>query len=250
MNKIPVMKIIEEVDVFLNRNQEQKAKELLENWCDKAKLINDYQGELSLLNELMGLNRKLGNSEHGILAINRGFYLIGLHKLENEIGAATIYLNGATALKSFGNAKESIKFYQKAEQIYANKGVIDGRLGALYNNMALAYADVNDKIVAKKLFEKALIVVKNVGNGVLEEAMTYLNIADLLDVTLVENQNEIDRLINQSYACLMNESIEKNGYYAFVCSKCAPSFGYYGYFIMKNNLEKVAEDIYARNRNS
>ncbi len=248
MNKIPVMEIIEKLDEYLNKNQEDQGKIYLEDWCEKAKGFGDFQGELTLLNELMGLNRKLGNSRDGMEVIERGFFLIKHHNLQNAVGSATIYLNGATALKSFGKAKEGLEYYKLAEDIYKNKGITDGRLGALYNNMALAYSDVNDKEKAKELFYMALSVVKAMGNLVLEEAMTYLNIADLLEITDLDNQSEIDDLINKAYSCFEDDKIEKNGYFAFVCSKCAPSFGHYGYFQMKKNLESQAEEIYARNR--
>ena len=42
-------------------------------------------------------------------------------------------------------------------------------------------------------------------------------------------------------------TLPRNGYYAFVCEKCAPAFGYYGYFMAEEDLKKRAKDIYERN---
>ena len=40
------------------------------------------------------------------------------------------------------------------------------------------------------------------------------------------------------------EPIEKNAYYAFVCSKCAPSFDYFGFFVTAQILKERAKRIY------
>ena len=39
---------------------------------------------------------------------------------------------------------------------------------------------------------------------------------------------------------------KRDGYYAFVCEKCASVFGYFGYFVYEKELEKRARDIYER----
>ena len=40
------------------------------------------------------------------------------------------------------------------------------------------------------------------------------------------------------------EDLPRNGYYAFVCEKCAPVFGYYGYFLTERELKRRAREIY------
>ena len=40
--------------------------------------------------------------------------------------------------------------------------------------------------------------------------------------------------------------IPRDGYYAFVCEKCAPAFDYYGYFADAEEAAKKAESIYER----
>jgi hypothetical protein len=41
--------------------------------------------------------------------------------------------------------------------------------------------------------------------------------------------------------------IVRNAYYAFNCRKCASAFEYYGFFLMKKELEERADRIYAGN---
>ena len=45
---------------------------------------------------------------------------------------------------------------------------------------------------------------------------------------------------------LYTESLPRDGYYAFVCEKCAPVFAYYGYFLTEQELHRRAGEIYER----
>ena len=38
---------------------------------------------------------------------------------------------------------------------------------------------------------------------------------------------------------------KRDGYYAFVCEKCASTFGYYGRFLYEKELKARAEEIYS-----
>ena len=42
-------------------------------------------------------------------------------------------------------------------------------------------------------------------------------------------------------------TLPQNGYHAFVCEKCAPTFEYYGYFLYANELKERAKRIYEGN---
>ena len=85
-----------------------------------------------------------------------------------------------------------------------------------------------------------------VENGELEQAITCLNMADTLtarDGDAVQ-ENEINALLDRAEALLDTPEIPRDGYYAFVCEKCAPSFEYYGYFMTAQSLKDRAEEIY------
>ena len=55
---------------------------------------------------------------------------------------------------------------------------------------------------------------------------------------------EDKKIISQFY--INTESLPRDGYYAFVCEKCAPVFGYYGYFLTEQELNRRAREIYDR----
>ena len=63
-----------------------------------------------------------------------------------------------------------------------------------------------------------------------------------------EGEEKIAGLLDQAQALLDTPSVPRDGYYAFVCEKCAPAFGYYGYFLAEQDLMKRAEEIYKENK--
>ena len=55
------------------------------------------------------------------------------------------------------------------------------------------------------------------------------------------------KYIEKAYELLNKDYLPRNGYYAFVCEKCAPIFGYYGRFFYNKELSDRAREIYERN---
>ena len=53
--------------------------------------------------------------------------------------------------------------------------------------------------------------------------------------------------VERAWELLNDESVPHNGYYAFVAEKCAPTFGFYGFFAYEKELKERAEKIYAGN---
>ena len=90
--------------------------------------------------------------------------------------------------------------------------------------------------------------MRRVSGGELEQAMTYLNMADALEAQLgMENgERSIFSLLDLASALLEMPSVPKDSYYAYVCEKCAPSFDHFGYFFEADNLRKRANEIYER----
>ena len=79
-------------------------------------------------------------------------------------------------------------------------------------------------------------------------AVTYCNLADLaaMEHGVERAEEQIREYLTTAERLLNTESLTKNGYYAFICEKCAPTFGYYGFFLTEKELNRRAEEIYAR----
>lgn len=249
--RIPVSRVIERADEAYNKNDMEEAGRLLSYWQNEANALGDESGELSVTDELIGHYRKTGNAEKGLSAVARALELLDKLDLENTVSGATILLNAATTLKAFGKAKEGLPLYAKAEKVYrANLAENDVLFAGLYNNQALALVDAGEYEKAEACYKKAIEIMESQGTrGNLDAAVSFVNLAVLYAARDGKEEKEkITDCMFKAYGLLTDENNEKNGYYAFVLSKCAPAFGNFGYTRIENELKKESEEIYARNR--
>lgn len=248
MGRIPTERVLDKLDEHFSRNDYDSAEKHLLYWLGEAKLIDDKRSALLFLNELAGLYRKLSKEEKAIETVSSLLVLIAKMGIENNVGAGTTYINCATVYKAFGKAEEALPLFEKAKDVYEkNLPSDDKRFGGLYNNMALALVDLERFSEAYELYEKAISVMANAEDGDLEVAITYLNIASAKEAELgaEESETQIRDYVEKAME-IFDEHENRDGYYAFVCDKCASVFGYFGYFIYEKELEKRAREIYER----
>ena len=246
---IPVNRIIENLDRSFAKKDFDAAENLLKYWLSEAEKENDIPGKITVLNEQIGFYRKLGREKDGIKAIESALELSEKAGFDSTVSFATTLINAATGYKAFEKAEKALPLYEKAKVIYENSlNENDPRLGGLYNNMALTVSALGDFARAKELFERALEIMKRAPHGELEQAITYCNLADLVSAEkgTVEGEKEIAEYLGNALALFDEQSVERNGYYAFVCEKCAPTFGLYGWFLAERDISKRAEEIYER----
>ena len=98
------------------------------------------------------------------------------------------------------------------------------------------------------LFEKIIQIIKFLDHIYLKQAITCLNRANAVEdeFGLEDGESRIFDLLDQASDLLDDPAAPRDGYYAFVCEKCAPTFSYYGYFLAAEELSKRAEKIYER----
>lgn len=247
---VPQQRIIEKMDEYMSRRDYAGAERHLLYWLEEAKLGNDLRGQLMIRNELIGHYRKTNNKEKAIASGEEALRLVKLLDFDGTISSGTTYTNYATALNAFGENEKSLQLFQKARTVYeAAERTSPELLGGLYNNMALTCVAAGLYPQAYELYEKALEKMATVPNGVLEMAITYLNIANAEEAEkgMEAAETRIFELLDKAAELLDTPSVPHDGYYAFVCEKCAPVFAYYGYFMNAEDLKKRAEDIYAGN---
>ncbi len=249
VKSVPQQRIIQKMNDYMSRRDYAGAERHLKYWLEEARLGFDKGGELLIRNELVGHFRKTANKEGAFESAKEALRLIKELDFEENVSAGTTYTNIATAYNAFGENEKSIELFEKAKKVYeSNKNTAPELLGGLYNNMALTYTALGEYGKAFELYEKALGVMENVENGELEQAITYLNMADLKEAELGNEKAEsiVFDYLDKAQELLDTPSVKRDGYYAFVCEKCAPSFEYYGYFLVAKDLKKRAEDIYER----
>ena len=244
-----INRILDKLDSYFAKNDYSGAERHLKYWLDEADSLGDLRSSLSLCNELIGLSRKIGNKEASLSYCERAVSIIASLGMEDSVSAATTYVNIATAHKAFGKAEESLPFFERACTIYERDlPSDDSRLGGLYNNMALTFCDLSLFDMTYACYDKALTVMSSVPRGELEQAITHLNIASALEQEkgLLEAESEICERLDKASALLDIYAEDTDGYYAFVCEKCATVFGYYGYFFYEKELKERAARIYER----
>ena len=274
---VPQKRIIEKLNEYMSRRDYDSAERHLLYWLAEAELGGDLQGQLMLRNEMVGHYRKTGQREKAMESGDTALELLSRLGMEDTISAGTTYINIATACGAFDDYERSQELFEKARAAYEGSRFVEPQLlGGLYNNMALTCTALGQYEKALELYEKAALVMADVPDGTLEQAITYLNMANTVEAQtgLIEGESRIYNLVEKAeellerkgtellggdHALLMQEGAlralqreerARIGYYAFVCEKCAPTFEYYGYFLDAESLRETAERIYAAEQGS
>ena len=244
---IDVPRVITKLDEYLGKNDYVGAERHLKYWEAEAQQGKDLRGEFSLAEELMGLYRKLGRKEEAVFYAEKAIRLIDRIDIRGSVGAATAMLNAATVYKAFGAAEKGIPLFEEARAIYEEKlDPADDRVAGLYNNFALALTDLSRFEEARALYLKALDVLAKSEGKEPEMAITELNLASLAEAQygLESAESEIEEHLDRAEKLLKKEGLNKDGNYAFVAEKCAPVFGYYGWFGTEAELKEESARIY------
>ncbi len=244
INKVNVRRFIEKLDSFFARNDLDGAGEFLDHWENEARFLGDNSGLLSVLNEKIGFYRRTNEKEKGISAVENALKLLSSGEFGEGVSAGTIFINCATTLKHFGFPEKAVALYEKAEGIYSRfSGVGDFERASLYNNFAASYGDLKNYKKAEEYYLKAIAILKKSGSNKGEIAVSYVNLAHIYFE--IDNFSEkVNECLEFAWDCLADKSISRDGNYAFICSKCAPSYGFFGQFLREDYLKQEAERIY------
>ena len=247
---IPQDRILKKLDEYLDKNDLEGAERHLLYWLTEAQTVHDKRGQLMLHNELMGNYRKQNKEEYALENAQKALSLIEELEMSDTISAGTTYVNAATVFEHFGQISRSLDLFEKAKPLYQrNLSEGDFRLGSFFNNMGMTLASAERYGESYEMFQKALACMQKNSNGQLEEAMTYLNMANAVEKEhgIEKAEKKICQYLDCAQEKLDDPTVIRNGYYAFVCDKCQTVFDYYGYFLFAQELRKRVKEIYERN---
>ena len=248
---IDTRRVIEKLDDYLGHNDYAGAERHLKDWEQEARQGNDLRGEFSIAEEFMGLYRKLARKEEAIAYAEKALHSIDRLEIGDTVGAATACLNAGTVYKAFGMAEKGIPLFERARVIYEEKlPPQDARLAGLYNNYALTLVDLKRFDDARARYARALEILASSEGSEPEMAITELNLASLAEAQygLEAAEREIEGHLDRAEKLMKTEGIRKDGNYAFVAEKCAPVFGYYGWFGVEAELADEAKRIYGEKK--
>ena len=246
MRPVPQQRIREKLDEHMSRRDYPAVERHLLYWLEEARQGRDERGELMILNEMVGHYRKTGEREKSLAAGETALKLLDALGFDGTVSAGTTYVNLATALSAFGEQARALELFDRARALYEAGDTEPQLLGGLYNNMALACAALGRFDEAHALYDRAMACMARAPHGELEQAITCLNRANAVEAEhgMEAGEARIFALVDQASALLAGSDAPLDGYYAFVCEKCAPTFEYYGYFLDAERLRLEAKRIY------
>ena len=244
---IPQRRVREKVDACMARRDYPGVERCLRYWLDEARLGNDARGELMVLNELVGHYRKTGERDKALQCAGEALILLDAQDFGGTVSEGTTCVNIATALNAFSENERALGLFERARRCYeASPNADPSLLGGLFNNMALTLVSLGRYGEARRCYDSALTCMKSVEHGELERAVTCLNMADLVaaEIGMEAGDREISAWLDRAAELLSGSDAPRDGYYAFVCEKCAPTFDHYGYFLDAARLRQEARHIY------
>lgn len=244
---VPIARVVEKIDSLFQKNDMHGVGRILDYWDSEARRLNDESGLLEILNEKIGYFRRTGEKEKALFAVNEAFDIIDKLGLEGLQSTGTVYLNGATTMKAFGETEKAMSYYEMAREIYQKTlPENDFRLAAFYNNISSAYKELGYADRCEECCLKAISILEELGGFWGEIAISHVNLAHLY-YDLDNFDERIYDEMEKAWELLADERNKKDGNFAFVCSKCHPSFGFFGYFEYEQKLKKTVEEIYEGN---
>ena len=144
-------------------------------------------------------------------------------------------------------AKEALPYYQKAREIYDRYlDPNDYKMAAFYNNISSAYKDLGEYAESEAACHKAIGILEGREDCLGEMAVTWINIAHLY-----YDQDPFDEriyeIMDKAWELLKSPKNSLDGDFAFICSKCYPSFEFFGYFERGAELKALTERLYEGN---
>ena len=211
---IPQRRVIEKMNEYMSRRDYAGAERHLLYWLAEAQLGGDLDGQLVLRNEMVGHYRKTGQRDKAMESAEEALSLLAELGLEDAVIAGTTYVNIATACNAFGDYERSLALFEKARAVYEGGRFVEPQLlGGLYNNMALTCTALGRYEEALSLYEKAVRVMADVPDGELEQAITFLNMADTVEAQLgpEEGEKRIFELVERAQELLEEKGREIRG---------------------------------------
>ena len=251
-NKIDVDRFLKKIDSCFNKNDLDGAGECLNFWESEARSASDDRALLTILNEYLGFCRRVNNKEKAISSIDECKLLIEKLGISKNNGAATICINAATTYAHFGYLEEGLMLYDKAKKIYIELDKKDTyEYATLLNNSAGVLNILKRYDEAEKNYLEATEILKRIGNHDAEIALSLVMLAHI-NFDKSENPDsytyeKVESLLEESIKHITSDKIVRDGNFAFILSKIAPSFEYFKRPGYAKEMRELSKKIYSSN---
>lgn len=226
-----IMQELKQLDELFAKGDTLLIQKFLEDKIAYFTKENDKNNLITMLNEMIGFCRDMGEFKKGDEYCNELFNLVNEAPYKGGISYATTLLNVANFKRAKKEYDLSLKLYLEVLPIY-NAYLKENDFGyaSYYNNLSLLYQEMGDYKKAIVCLENALNIAKNYDEAKIEVATTYTNMATcylkLLDVDNAE-------LALQKAFEIFEKDKKKDYHYGGALSAMAELC------VMKNDYEKA-----------
>lgn len=173
-----IQKVIEGLDQLYANNESEKAEDYLSRYLEQALQEGDVGSAVTIINELIGFYRDTSQYDKAETYCGKLLPFMERAGLKDTIHYGTSCLNIANAYRASGRLEDSLKCYQMVFDIYEKLlEKKDFRYASLYNNQALLYQEMGEFDKACQSLSQALLIVKEYPEAIVEQAVTYTNLA-------------------------------------------------------------------------
>lgn len=173
-----IQKVIEGLDALYADRKSEKVEDYLSANLEQALAERDVGSAITIINELIGFYRDASQYDKAQAYCEKLLPFMERAGLKDTIHYGTSCLNIANAYRASGNLETSLQYYQMVFDIYEK--VLekkDFRYAGLYNNLSLLYQEMGRFDKACEMLNKALRIVREYPEAVVELAVTYTNLA-------------------------------------------------------------------------
>ncbi len=236
-----IPRFIQKMDDCFARNDLDSAVKTVRFWESEARTLGDNRGLLSVLNEQLGLFRRLGDKVECARAVEETEKLLSSGNFDSSVSVATVYINLATSLSSLGMYERALAHYETAESVYLAYGRESTyEYATLLNNKSNSLASLAMYASATDCLNKAIGILDEEGRHDADIALSYLALAELRST----RNEDVEPLLDTAWEYINSERNSRDSAYAFAIKKCAPFYRLFGREMEADALEAVADDIY------
>lgn len=201
------------LDTLFANKEMQEAERYMKESLEVAEHSGDLRSAIAICNEFGGYCRKLSRFKECTELYEKALaYLQQLGLFGSEHHATTL-INYATTCTQAGERENALSFFQRAAEIFAEKGVTaDYRVATLHNNISSLYQDAGDLQNAEKHLRIALSVLDALAGTELEAAITYTNWAQLCLAS--DRLDDAEEKVSLAFAAFKKAGVSHDTHYA------------------------------------
>jgi len=242
INKININRVIDKLDIYLNNNDFDNAVKHLDYWYIESINNTDYESKKSILNEYIGLSRRINNKDLGISKIKELLSII--ENNDNTINKAIYFTNIATTYSFFNEKELSNIYYKKSLDIYNLLNINDTYdYASLLNNYGTLLNDLKEYEKSIEYTKKSIDILDKLSIHNDDIALSYINLAHTLYEYKEDEIDLIENYLDKSWEYISSPTIKHDLKYIYTLNKIIPSYKYFKRDLEAKSLEEVIKDI-------